>query len=71
MKKRLFNLFLFLALGLSSCVGLKSWERIYVDDPDMQMDSDAGQRFTHYVHSIREGATPAGMEKSGGGCGCN
>lgn len=54
-----------------SCINLKPYERVYVNDPQMQMDMDAGKNFENYVHSIREGAIPAGTKKSSGGCGCN
>jgi hypothetical protein len=54
-----------------SCVALKPYERVFVDDPEMQMAPDATKSFENYVHSIREGATPAGGTKGSGGCGCN
>ena len=60
----------FLAL-LTSCVSVKPYERQYVNDPEMQMGHDSGQSFNSYVHSIREGSTPAGKVKGSGGCGCN
>jgi hypothetical protein len=50
---------------------LKPYERIYANDPEMQMGTDAGKNFQYYVFSIREGATPAGTIISSGGCGCN
>ncbi len=55
----------------TGCQTLKPYERIYVNDPQMQMDNSAGRNFENYVHSIREGATPPGSAKSSGGCGCN
>ena len=58
-------------LMLQSCVSLKPYERIYIDDPDMQLGLDAGLSFQHYIFSIREGAIPAGTSKASGGCGCN
>ena len=57
-------------LTLSSCMSLKPYERIYVNDPDMQMDADGGQQFGYYIHSIRESGLPGGAQSSGGGCGC-
>lgn len=56
---------------LSSCASIKPYERIFVNDPEMQMSDDAGKGFNNYIHSIREGATPAGSSESSGGCGCN
>ena len=61
---------LFTAL-LTSCVSLKPYEQVYVNDPEMQMGSDAGANYQNYIQSIREGAIPPGSEKSSGGCGCN
>lgn len=74
MKRSPVKIFIFLlglgALTVTSCVSLKPYERIYVNDPDMQMGADAGQHFGHYIHSIRESGLPAGSQTSGGGCGC-
>lgn len=58
-------------IALQSCVTVKPYQKMYVNDPDMQMGSDAGKNFQHYTRSIREGATPAGTSKASGGCGCN
>jgi hypothetical protein len=67
-----FKFFIFLlTIILSSCASLKPGELIYVNDPEMQMGTDAGKNFNNYVHSIREGATPPGSTKGSGGCGCN
>ncbi len=57
---------------LSSCgEPLKPYERIYVDDPEMQMTTTSCKNFEHYVQSIREGAVSVGGTKGNGGCGCN
>ena len=72
MKKFLLKVFLVLVVTALSqaCVSLKPYERVYVNDPEMQMGSDAGMNFDNYVFSIREGATPAGSGEASGGCGC-
>lgn len=57
--------------GFSSCATLKPYERVFVDDPDMQMSLDAGLSFQQYIQSIREGSTPPSSAKGSGGCGCN
>ena len=65
-------IFLLLAgLFLSSCETLKPYERVYVNDPLMQMGNSAPKNFENYVHTIREGSIPTGSSKSSGGCGCN
>lgn len=56
---------------MSSCATVAPYERQFVSDSEMQMGSDSGQEFNNYIHSIREGATPAGGSKTSGGCGCN
>lgn len=71
MKKFLYSAASVVLIGLTSCVNLKPYERIYVNDPEMRMESDAGKNFGYYVYSIREGAVQAGTPKAGGGCGCN
>jgi hypothetical protein len=73
MKKLFYSVFgtiLFIA-AFESCASVKPYERIYVNDPEMRMEVDAGSGFRSYVYTIREGATPAGRRKSSGGCGCN
>jgi len=54
-----------------SCATVAPYERQFISDSEMQMGNDAGKEFSNYVHSIREGATPAGASKTSGGCGCN
>ena len=73
MKKLLCSVFgsVLLIAAFESCASIKPYERIYVNDPEMKMETDAGGSFRSYVYSIREGATPAGRRKSSGGCGCN
>ena len=70
----LFRSFLFAAIFiilLSSCAQLKSYQRVYVDDPEMQMGDGEGAQFEGYVETIRGGSVPAKSKKGGGGCGCN
>jgi hypothetical protein len=62
---------LLLLLGGFSCQTVKPYQRVYLNDPEMQMGSNAGKKFEEYVESIREGDTPAAGTKSSGGCGCN
>jgi len=62
---------LLLVLLSVSCTPLAPYERIYLNDPEMQMGHTSADGFEHYIHSIREGATPASGAKTSGGCGCN
>ena len=68
---KMLMLMMSLVLAFSSCTALKSYERIYVNDPDMQMGMTEGAGFEKYVQSIREGASDATGSKGNGGCGCN
>lgn len=70
MKKLIYSTVLIMFF-LSSCVAVKTYERQFVNDTEMQMTEDAGQSFSSYIFSIREGATPAKGNKGSGGCGCN
>jgi Domain of unknown function (DUF4266) len=58
-------------LFLTSCQALKPYERIYVDDSEMQLGNTQCKNFEKYTESIREGATPTSGSKASGGCGCN
>jgi len=72
--KKFKNIFI-LAIGIilsgSACQSVKPYQRVYLNDPEMQLGSNSGKKFEGYVESIREGATEAGGSKSSGGCGCN
>lgn len=70
MRKRI-QFMLALVIPMYSCQAIKSYERIYLDDQEMQMVNTASKSFNQYVHSIREGAIPTAGTKSSGGCGCN
>ena len=69
--RRFFFLTFLIVLMMSSCSTLKPWERVYLNDAQMQMGNTTGRNFSNYVHSIREGSIPGGSTKSSGGCGCN
>jgi len=68
--KPLYLLIAIIVLSIS-CAPLKPYERIYVDDAEMQMTVTSCNSFEHYVQSIREGAMSNGGTKGSGGCGCN
>jgi Domain of unknown function (DUF4266) len=58
-------------LLFSSCKTLKPYERVYVNDPEMELAKSPCKNFEGYVSSIREGGIPTAGSKSSGGCGCN
>ncbi len=66
------GLVLFSLFFMASCATtLKPYERVYINDPEMQLSVGADVKFGYYQHSIREGAVEAKGQKGGGGCGCN
>lgn len=69
MKRIIYSLLIL--FSFASCATVAPYERQYISDSEMQMGNDAGKEFNNYVHSIREGAVPAGASKTSGGCGCN
>lgn len=58
-------------LLIQGCTVVKPYQRVYLNDSEMQMGSTSGRAFLDYVHSIRTGSVIAGTKKSSGGCGCN
>ena len=67
------NLFLvgFLLFATCACTVVKPYQRIYVDDAEMQLSKDYVRKFEEHFQDIREGAYPAGNAAQASGCGCN
>lgn len=56
---------------MSSCVVVKEYEKIAINDPDMILADKPCDRNVTTMHSYREAAAGANGGKTGGGCGCN
>jgi len=56
---------------LTSCVAVKEYEKININDPDMILASRKANKFETTFQSYRESAAGANGGKTGGGCGCN
>ena len=56
---------------LCSCAVVKEYEKVSLNDPDMELSSRKTDRFETNFHSYREAAASANGGKTGGGCGCN
>ena len=63
----LFVLFIF----TSSCVAVKEYEKVYLNDEEMQLSAKGMERFETNFQIYREASAGANGGKSGGGCGCN
>ncbi|MGR7814370.1 DUF4266 domain-containing protein [Lacinutrix undariae] len=55
----------------SSCVVVKEYEKVNINDPDMALADKKCDRNVSTMHSYREAAVGANGGKTGGGCGCN
>ena len=68
--KKLLLVFL-IVISLTSCVAVKEYEKVNLNDPDMALAKKSSDRFITNFHVYREAAAGANGGKSGGGCGCN
>jgi hypothetical protein len=60
-----------ITLIASSCVAVKDYEKVNINDPDMLLAQKKADRYETIFQVYREGASGANGGKSGGGCGCN
>ena len=60
-----------LSLYFTSCVAVKEYEKVAINDPDMVLSDKPVDRNVSTFHSYREAAVGANGGKTGGGCGCN
>jgi len=61
---------LFIAM-MNSCVSVKSYQKMYINDEDMKLANRKIQQPELDFQVYREGASGANGGKTGGGCGCN
>jgi hypothetical protein len=62
---------LLIAFTLPSCVSVKEYEKMYLNDSEMDLAARKAEKFEQNFQLYREGASGANGGKSGGGCGCN
>ena len=68
-KKLLFTISIILLL--SSCKPVKEYQKMYLNDSEMELSMRKGQKFENNFQLYREGSAGANGGKTGGGCGCN
>ena len=61
----------FAVANISSCVSVKAYQKVYLNDEDMKLSGRNVERFETNFQTYREGASGANGGKTGGGCGCN
>ena len=64
-------LLIYTGISLCSCTVLKTYEKVNLNDPDMELSASKISRFETNLHLYREGSAGANGGKAGGGCGCN
>lgn len=60
-----------LAIFSTSCVVVKEYEKVYLNDDEMELSAKGTERFETNFQIYREASSGANGGKSGGGCGCN
>jgi hypothetical protein len=70
MIKRIF-IALIVVCFTTSCMVVKEYEKINLNDPDMTLSDKKSDRNITTFHAYREAAVGANGGKTGGGCGCN
>lgn len=58
-------------ITMASCATVKPYQKMWVNDSQMQLSSRNAEKMEMNFHNYREGAAGANGGKSGGGCGCN
>ncbi len=62
---------LVLVLAMQSCVAVKEYDKLYINDPDMKLAAKPSEKYETTFQVYREAAAGANGGKTGGGCGCN
>jgi len=72
--KKVFRLAILLCILSSvafSCISVKPYQKMYLNDSEMALQLKKLETFEINFESYREGASGANGGKVGGGCGCN
>ncbi len=64
-------LLLAFATFATSCVVVREYDKVYLNDEEMVLSAKGSERFETNFQIYREAASGANGGKSGGGCGCN
>ena len=71
LNKLIVGFLLVIIFSLNSCVVVKEYEKVNVNDVDMQLSANKINKFETNFQVYREAASGANGGKAGGGCGCN
>ena len=56
---------------INSCASVKPYQKMYLNDSEMELSTRKSEKFEQNFLLYREGSSGANGGKSGGGCGCN
>ena len=59
------------AFAAAGCKPVKEYQKMYLNDTEMELPARKTQKFETSFQLYREGASGANGGKTGGGCGCN
>ncbi len=62
---------LFITPFAMSCAPVKEYQKMHLNDSEMELAARKTQKFETSFQLYREGASGANGGKNGGGCGCN
>lgn len=60
-----------LAAFFTGCMSVRAYQRMYLNDSEMELAAKKIEQFEINFETYREGASGANGGKVGGGCGCN
>lgn len=58
-------------IGFTSCVSVEAYQKMYLNDSDMELADRKIEKFEQGFQTYREGSSGGNGGKTGGGCGCN
>ncbi len=64
-------LIIFSTISLTSCVAVREYDKVYLNDEEMQLAIKNMEQFEINFQIYREAASGGNGGKTGGGCGCN
>ena len=64
-------LIIFSTISLTSCVAVREYDKVYLNDEEMQLAIKSMEQFEINFQIYREAASGGNGGKTGGGCGCN
>jgi hypothetical protein len=60
-----------LTIMATGCSSIKEYQKMHLNDSEMELAARKSQKFETSFQLYREGASGANGGKNGGGCGCN